>query len=204
MKFCILIKKTNLIYMPWLLNCNIYNKMEPRYNVNHSKENQEDQNPNLPQPPNVNTQIDEGLVILRTLDEQLRDTSEPSKISLATSLDIIVKSIASAQGKLTSISDNRAIMYEYYSNGLDKNQVKELGISKQQILSIFRDPRNGQELPLTKKHISIDWCIHPQISQNSMDMWYMVFDKPPCNNREMPLYFLRKLWDEINLGKHVN
>jgi hypothetical protein len=190
--------------MPWILNCNIYNIMEPQDNVNHSEENQEDQNPNPPQPPNVNTQIDEGLVILRTLEEQLRDTREPSRVSLATSLDIIVKSIASAQGKLTSISDYRERMYEYYSTGLDRNQVKELGISKQQILSIFRDPRNGQELPLTKKHISIDWCIHPQISQNWMDRWYMVFDKPPCNNREMPLYFMRKLWVEFILGKHVN
>jgi hypothetical protein len=35
-------------------------------------------------------------------------------------------------------------------------------------------------------------------------MWYMVFDKPPCNNRVVPLYFLRKLWDEFILGKHVN
>jgi hypothetical protein len=90
-----------------------------------------------------------------------------------------MNSIASDQGKLTSISDYREIMYEYYNIGLDRNQVKEPVISKQQILSIFRDPRNGQELPLTKKHISIDWCIHPQISQKWIDMWYMVFDKPP-------------------------
>jgi len=72
-----------------------------------------DQDPNPPQPPNVNTQIDEGLVILRTLEEQLRDTREPNKVSLDTSLDIIVKSIASTQRKLTSIYDYKAIMYEY-------------------------------------------------------------------------------------------
>jgi hypothetical protein len=59
--------------MPWILNCCIYNKMEPRDNENCSEENQEDQDPSPPQPPNVNTQIDEGLVILRTLEEQLRD-----------------------------------------------------------------------------------------------------------------------------------
>jgi hypothetical protein len=164
--------------------------MEPGDNVNCSEENQGEKNPNPPQPPNVNSQIDEGLVILRTLEEQLRDTREPRRVSLATSLDIIVNSIASSQGKLTSIYDYREIMYEYYSTGLDKNQVKDLGISKQQILTIFRDPRNGQELPLTKKHLSIDWCIHPHISQNWMDRWYMVFDKPPYNNREVPLYFL--------------
>ena len=107
-----------------------------------------------PQPTtNVNNEIDEGLVILRTLEEQLRETREPSRVSLATSLDIIMQSIASAQGKLTSIFYYRAQMYEYYSIGLDKNQVKELGISKQQILYIFRDLRNGQELTLNDAYI---------------------------------------------------
>jgi hypothetical protein len=48
-------------------------------------------------------------------------------------------------------------MYEYYTTGLDRKQVKELGISKQQILYIFRDPRNGQEIALNNKIISIDW-----------------------------------------------
>jgi hypothetical protein len=33
-----------------------------------------------------------------------------------------------------------------------------------------------------------------------MDRWYMVFDKPPCNNMEMPLYFLRKLWVDFIMG----
>jgi hypothetical protein len=142
--------------MPWILNCSIYNIMEPRDNVNDSEENQEDQNPNPPQPPNVNTQIDEGLAILRTLEEQLSDTREPSRVSLATYLDIILNSNANAQGKLTFISDYRERMYDFYNIGLDKNQVKELCISKPQIISIFRDPRTRQEPPLTKKCISID------------------------------------------------
>jgi hypothetical protein len=89
-------------------------------------------------------------------------------------------------------------MYKYYITSLDKNQIKEMSISKQQLLSIFRDPINGQKLALSRKHISIDWCIHPQISQNLMDRWYMVFDKPPCNNKEMLLYFPRKLWVYIS------
>ena len=99
--------------MPWMLNCSIYNTMEPQDNLNLSQENQEDQNPNPPPPPhNVNNEIDEGLVILRNLEEQLRETTKPSRVSLATSFGIIVQSIASAQGKLTSISDYRARMYE--------------------------------------------------------------------------------------------
>jgi hypothetical protein len=101
------------VYIPWILNCNIYNTMEPQDNLNPSQENQEDQNPNPPPPHNVNTEIDEGLVILLTLEEQLRETREPIRVFLATSLDIIVQSIASAQGKLTSIYDYRAQMYEY-------------------------------------------------------------------------------------------
>jgi hypothetical protein len=32
----------------------------------------------------------------------------------------------------------------------------------------------------------------------------MVFDKPPCNNREVPLYFLRKLRAKFILGRPVN
>ena len=150
--------------MPWILNCSIYNIMEPRDNVNHLEENQEDQNPNPSQPPNVKTQIEEGLAMLRTIEEKLRDTKEPIKFSLDTYLDIIFNSIASSQRKLSSIYDYRERMYEYYRTGLERNQVKELGISKQQILSIFRDPRNGQELPLTRKHIFIDQRIHPYIS----------------------------------------
>ena len=39
--------------MPWIFNCNIYNMMQLGYNVNHSEEIQEDENPNPPQPPNV-------------------------------------------------------------------------------------------------------------------------------------------------------
>ena len=32
----------------------------------------------------------------------------------------------------------------------------------------------------------------------------MVFNKPTCNNFEVPQYFLRKLWVDFVLGFHVN
>ena len=32
----------------------------------------------------------------------------------------------------------------------------------------------------------------------------MVFNKPPCNNDELPQYFLRKLWAKFVLGFYVN
>jgi hypothetical protein len=46
--------------------------------------------------------------------------------------------------------------------------------------------------------------MYPPFKENWMDRWFMVFEKPPCNNREVPLYFLRKLWAEFMLGHHVN
>ena len=37
-----------------------------------------------------------------------------------------------------------------------------------------------------------------------MSHQFMVFDEPPCNNREVPLSFLNQLWPEFVLGFHVN
>ena len=37
-----------------------------------------------------------------------------------------------------------------------------------------------------------------------MDRWFMVFDKAPNNNMEVPLYFLQKLWAKFMLGLHIN
>jgi hypothetical protein len=159
--------------------------MEPEDNVNRPLANQGEKNPNPPQPLNINTKIDEVLATLRTILDQLKDTKGPRRVSLATSLDVIVRSIASAQGELTSIYEYMERMFEYYNTRLDINQVRDLGISKKQVFFVFRDPRNGQELHMNKKCICINMCIHPKISKNLMDRWYMVFDKPPCNNMEV-------------------
>ena len=94
--------------------------MGPKDNVNHQPTNQGEGNPNPSQPPNLNTQINEGLETLRKLLNQLRGMREPIRESLDTSLDIIVRSIASFQGKLTSISEYRERMFEYYNSGLDR------------------------------------------------------------------------------------
>jgi hypothetical protein len=37
-----------------------------------------------------------------------------------------------------------------------------------------------------------------------MDRWYMVFDEDPHGNRDIPFYFLRKMYAEFILQKHVN
>jgi hypothetical protein len=87
--------------------------MEPRENPNPTSPQEDTPNPN-PQPKNINMEIDAGLRSLRTLIQDLQNTREPSWLSLATSLDTIVSSIANSQGQLTHISYYRAIMYEYY------------------------------------------------------------------------------------------
>jgi hypothetical protein len=87
-----------------MLNCSIYNKMKAHEKLNPAQENQEYQNPNPPPPPqNEKNEINEGLVIFRNLEEQLRETREPSRVSLATSLDIIMHSIASSQGTFLKV-----------------------------------------------------------------------------------------------------
>ena len=37
-----------------------------------------------------------------------------------------------------------------------------------------------------------------------MDFWYMVFDEDPHGNRDIPFYFLMKLYAKFILGKHMN
>jgi len=95
-------------------------------------------------------------------------------------------------------------MFEYYRTRLDKNQVRDFNILKQDLMSLFIDPRYGLQPPVNMKCICMDWCIHPQFSDNWMDRWFIVFEKPPWNNKEVPLYFLRKLWKKFILGHYVN
>ena len=37
-----------------------------------------------------------------------------------------------------------------------------------------------------------------------MNIWFMVFDKPPYNNKEAQLHFLHKLLVNFIMGFHVN
>jgi hypothetical protein len=130
--------------------------MEPKDNENPIQAHIGAENHNPSQPPNINTQIDEGLSTLISLVHELRGTREPGKVSLTTSLDAIVSSITSAQVKLTSIYEYMGRMFEYYRTGLDKNQVRDLNISKQGLISLFIDPRSRVQPLVNKKSICMD------------------------------------------------
>ena len=122
--------------------------------------------------------------------------------SLVDALDTITNTISNAQGALYNISLYRESMRQYYSDGLSYKDIKNLKITKDQLFSLFWDPSTGLVPPTSRVHISIDSCMEPNIKANWMDRWYMVFDEDPHGNRDIPFYFLRKLYAEFILEKH--
>ena len=95
-------------------------------------------------------------------------------------------------------------MGEFYSTDQRKDDIKRLNITKQDFLSQFHNPMDNSVPSITKKKICMDWCIYQQWRDNWIDKWFMVFEKSPNNNMEVPLYFPKKLWVEFMLGLHVN
>ena len=106
--------------------------------------------------------------------------------------------------EITSLSEYRAQMREHYSTGISKEDIKNLNITKAQPWRKFTDTRIGQPPDVRKRQVCMDWCNYQPWRENWRKKWFMVFDKPPCNNVEVPRYFLRKLWAEFVLGFHVN
>ena len=124
--------------------------------------------------------------------------------SLASTLDAIVETITLSNNILYDITSYRERKRREYADGLSYSAIKKLKITKEHIFSLFRDPRMREIPNANRPHISIKWCTYQPFVDNWMDRWYMVFDMPPHNNREIPLYFLWKMYAEFMLGKHVN
>jgi hypothetical protein len=156
--------------------------------------------------PNENPedQLHQDLNQLRALSNELNSTKEPSRVSLASSLQNIIESINIAHSEITNLSQYRARMREHYSTGLSKEQIKDLNITKAQLYSKFIVPSTGQPPAMMRARVCMDWCIYQPWRDNWRKRWFMVFDRPSCNNLEVPQYFLRKLWAEFELGYHVN
>ena len=95
-------------------------------------------------------------------------------------------------------------MCVFYSDELSYREVHNLKISKGNFKSYFVNPKMGEEINERKPHISIRWCTHPRISTHFWEWWWMVFDHPPHANHEVPMYFLKKLWAEFELGLKSN
>ena len=143
------------------------------------------------------------LARLRGISASFRGGDEIRR-SLASTMDAIVDTISQSTNILYDITSYRERKRREQEDGLDYVAIKKLKITKEHIFALFRDPRTGEIPNANRPHISIEWCTFQPFINNWMDRWYMVFDLPPHNNREMPLYFLRKLYAEFVLHKHVN
>ena len=53
-----------------------------------------------------------------------------------------------------------------YFDGLSYKDIKNLKITKDQLFSLFQDPSTGLVPPINRAHISIDWCVEPNIKAN--------------------------------------
>ena len=153
--------------------------------------NNPEPNPNMNPKPNPegekdrNSQILARLVSLRRLNSSIRGGNHLRQ-SLFDSLDTIINKISNAQGAMYNIILYRESKRQYYSDGFSYKDIKALKITKDQLFSLFWDPITGLVPPTSRPHISIDWCIEPNIKANWMDHWYMVFDEDPHGNRDIP------------------
>ena len=80
---------------------------------------------------------------LRILSNGLKNTREPSWVSLSTSIQNIIDSINIVEGEITNLSQYRARMRGYYATGMSKEVIKDLDITKAQLWNKFIDPRRG-------------------------------------------------------------
>ena len=150
-----------------------------------------------------NAEILRFIVYLREIGSAWRAGDELRR-SLSNSLLYIVDTIARLNDALYSIASYRERKRQQYVDGLSYNEVKKQKITKEHIYTLFRLPGTDDILEINMPHIYIEWCTFPAIKDNWMDRWYMNFDIPPHNNRELPLYFLQNLYAKIVMGIHVN
>lgn len=80
-------------------------------------------------------------------------------------------------------------MRNYYSTDIDRDIFKELNITKEMIYGFFIDPKDDTPISPRKNCVAIDWCTFEPWRKNWMSRSFMMYDKPPCNNWEVPLYF---------------
>ena len=60
-------------------------------------------------------------------------------------------------------------MVEYSRTCLDRNQIKDINILKQDLVFLFIDPKTETHTPVTKICISMDWCTLQPFIVHEMD-----------------------------------
>ena len=112
--------------------------------------------------------------------------------------------VASFSGHLDIWWVKRDEQKRYYANKLSFQDVRKKDIPKGIICALFRKFGKQNTIRETTKPFPIHWCIHDGIRNNLWDRWWMVFDAFPCNNNEVPMYLLRKLYFKFDLGEIPN
>ena len=138
--------------------------------MNHIKKgmkqtNQRTQNPKLNQ-ENPEDELQGDLNQLRILSDELKNTREPSRVSLTTSLQNIIEYINISHSEITSLSEYRARMRRHYGTGISKQDMKNLNNTKSQLWRKFTDPRTGQPPDVRKRQVCMDWCNYKPWRQN--------------------------------------
>ncbi len=91
-----------------------------------------------------------------------------------------------------------------YVNELSYQQVKDKYTKNIIICVLFTNPNSNNSLLDTTKTFPIHWRTHARMRSWFLDRWHMVFDPTPCNNYEVPLLYLRKLYCEFILDEKLN
>ena len=84
-----------------------------------------------------------------------------------------------------------------FDDGLDYDEVVALNITKDDLSSLFANPKMGIPVDSKKFKLLIKWCTNDAIHANFWDHWWMVFDIPPHRNLEVPFYFLRNCMQNL-------
>ena len=98
----------------------------------------------------------------------------------------------------------RDTMHEMFDDGLDYDEVAALNITKDDLASLFANPKIGIQVDRKNPKLSVKLHTNHAICTKFWDHWWMVFDMPPHRNLEVPFYFLRKLYVEFVLKFKVN
>ena len=105
------------------------NTYEPSEERGETNQSEDPINPELKE-ENPKDELHEDLNQLTILSDELKNTREPSRVSLSTSLQNIIESINIAHSEITSLRKYRARMRENYNIGISKEDIKNLNITK--------------------------------------------------------------------------
>ena len=137
---------------------NINEPSQQRSEMNQSEDpinpelNEENPKDGFGEPPgNPKDELHGDLNQLRILSDELKNMREPSRVSLATSLQNIIDSINISHSEITNLSQYRARMREHYAIGMSKEDIKNMNITKAQLWRKFTDPRIGQPQNVRKR-----------------------------------------------------